>query len=289
MDDFLFLCRAFGQAEELAQGGGGNISVKLDDTLSIIKSSGVALCDVSKTYGHTIINHKQVEETLKTEEPTSLEAFVIIGPRPSLETYFHSFLKKYVVHIHPTIMLPHLCEKHDCCIPYQKPGYDLSVTIYKQYKGESCIHLRNHGVIFTADSIPELLEIAHQEYERYRPSNYISLRDFWNIQAEYPDMYVYKLSRAETHVYLPIVKRWNIRKITPDIALFLYDSVFIEKEQLFIKGVSKSKCLTILEVFRSYCEIVEQCKHSLTELEVADILYMPAERYRLVHTMSTKG
>lgn len=285
MNDFLFLCRAFGHLEELSQGGGGNISVKIDNETSIIKASGVSLSDVCRSNGHTIINHRIVKDSLKDKEPL-LDSCVIVGPRPSLETYFHSFLKKYVVHVHPTVMLPHLCSKASCCIPYQKPGFELSKTIYNQYNGESCIHLQNHGVIFTADTITELLEIAHTEYEKYRPMTSISLKQYWNIQSEFPDMYIYKLSYVETQAYLPIVKQYNIRKLTPDIALFLYDSVFIEDNHLFIKAQTKSKCISILEVFRSYCEIVDQCKHSLSEIQVAEIIHMPAERYRLVHNIS---
>jgi len=285
MDDFLFLCRAFGHLEELSQGGGGNISVKIDNETSIIKSSGVSLSDVSRSSGYTIINHKTVKDSLTGTEPC-LDSCVIVGPKPSLETYFHSFLKKYVVHIHPTVMLPHLCSKATCCIPYQKPGFELSKSIYNQYKGEPCIHLQNHGVIFTSDTISELLDIAHIEYEKYRPSTSISLKEYWKVQSEFPDSYVYKLSHVETQTYLPIVKQYNIRKLTPDIALFLYDSVFIEGNYLFIKAQTKSKCLSILEVFRSYCDIVDQCKHSLSELEVAEIIHMPAERYRLVHSIS---
>ena len=287
MDEFLTLCRAFGHLEELSQAGGGNISVKIDDTVSIIKSSGFALSEVSSSKGHTIINHQKVKESLNETIEPSLDSFVISGPKPSLETYFHSFLKKYVVHIHPTILLPHLCSGASCCIPYQKPGFELSKSIYKQYKHEGCIHLQNHGVIFTSDTISDLLEIAHQEYETYRPTSSISLKQYWSIQSEFPDLYIYKVSRVETEAYLPIVKQYNIRKLTPDIALFLYDSVFVEHDWLFIKASTKSKCLSILEIFRSYCDSVKDCKHSLSELQVAEIIHMPQERYRLVHNIST--
>jgi ribulose-5-phosphate 4-epimerase/fuculose-1-phosphate aldolase len=273
--------------EEISQAGGGNISIKLNDEFSIIKSSGVSLCNVSLTYGHTIIDHKKVKESLLFQEEPLLESMSIVGPKPSLETYFHSFLKKYVVHVHPTVMLPHLCEKHSCCIPYQKPGFELSKTIYRQYKGESIIHLQNHGVIFTSDTLEDIFRIAHLEYELFRPAHFISLRDFWNIQEEYQGFYIYKLSNVERDVYLPIVKRWNIRKLTPDMALFLQDSVFVENNHIFIKANTKSKCLSILEIFRSYCESTDHCKHALSELEIADILHMPSERYRLVHKAST--
>lgn len=280
MDDFLLLCRAFGQLEDLTQSGGGNISVKISDSISIIKSSGVSLSDVTRRYGFTILNHAAVLEGLKSQTEQALDSFVISGPKPSLETHFHCFLKKYVVHIHPTVFLPHLCSGASCCIPYQKPGFQLSKTIYSHYDEQPCIHLANHGIILTANTIPELLDVAHQEYERFRPAHSISLRAFWNIQAEHSDSYIYKLSRAETDAYLPILKRYNIRKITPDISLFLHDSVLVENDFLFIKAPTKQKCLSILEILRSYCESTEHCRTTLTELQAVDILLMPSEQYR---------
>lgn len=281
MDEFLFLCRAFGQLEDLSQAGGGNISVKISDTTSIIKSSGVSLSEVTATYGYTILNHKQVFESLGSTVEPSLESFVQPGSmKPSLESYFHCFLKKYVVHIHPTLLLPHLCSGAPCCISYESPGFELSKTVYAHYTNQTCIHLANHGVIFTADTIPELLECAHQEYERFRNGRSISLRTFWDIQKEHPNMYIYKLSHAETCAYLPILTQFGLRPITPDFVVFLYDSLIIRDNQLFIKAPSKLKCLSILEVLRSYCDCVASCDRILTDEQVTTILHMPAEHYR---------
>lgn len=272
MDDFLFLCRAFGHLEDLVQGPGGNISVKLDTNTMVIKSSGVSLADVTKTSGYTLLRHTAIE--------CGLGLATICGPPPSMETYFHSFLKKYVVHIHPTVMLQHLCGGNSCCVPYQKPGPELGKTIQERYSGEFCIHLANHGVIFTSDSLEDLLEKAHVLYETFRRDPYIPLHTFWKIQKEYPNEFVHKLSYAESVAYLPILLKHNIRKLTPDIALFLYDSVFIEDTYIFIRGSTKQKCLQYLEVLRSYCESVLTSKYTLTENQVAEVLHSPAEIFR---------
>lgn len=280
MDDFRKLCRAFGCLEELAQGAGGNISVKLDDRYSIIKASGYALSDVTAAAGFTIVNHAEVCASLDGDTEPDLQSFVVTGPRPSLETYFHSFLKKYVVHIHPTVMLRHLCGRHSCCIPYQKPGFGLSKTIRDMYTGQFEIHLQNHGVIYTADTIEELLDQAHLSYERFRTPQYPSLKSFWTIQAEHRDCYVMKLSPAESNAYSPILSRWNIRNLTPDIALFLHNSVLLQNGRVYIYAPTKQKCLHILEVLRSYCESVSPELQSLSELQVAEVLYWPAELYR---------
>jgi len=272
MDDFLFLCRAFGHLEDLVQGPGGNISVKLDTNTMVIKSSGVALADVTKTSGYTLLRHTAIDH--------GLGSATICGPPPSMETFFHSFLKKYVVHIHPSVALEHLCGDNPCCVPYQKPGPELAKTIQERYAGEFCIHLANHGLIFTSDSLEDLLEKADREYDTFRIDPYISLRTFWRIQSEYPLEFVHKLSYAESAAYLPILLKYNVRKLTPDIALFLYDSVFIEDTDIFIRGATKQKCLQYLEVLRSYCESVPNAEKALTENQVAEVLHSPAEIFR---------
>jgi ribulose-5-phosphate 4-epimerase/fuculose-1-phosphate aldolase len=287
MDEFLRLCRAFGQLDELAQAGGGNISVKLDDTYSLIKASGVSLAEVTREKGHCIVNHARIHEAMSMGIEASLEESTVTSGKPSLEVYFHSFMKRYTVHIHPTVLLPYLCGPCPEGISYAKPGFELSEEVYKQWKGESVVYLKNHGVIFTCDTLDTLLGIAHETYERFRTPKYVSLDMYWNLQYEYPDYFIYKVSIAETRVYLPILKQHNIRKLTPDIALFLYDSVFIEGNFIFIRAPTKQACLGILEVLRSYCEVVEQCKHTLTEMEVAAILHWPAEKYRKTISQGT--
>jgi len=280
MDDFLKLCRMFGQLDELVQAGGGNISVKLEGELSIIKSTGIALSDVSKEKGYCIVNHEKIKESLSQQEEPNLKEMTFSSGVPSLEVYFHSFMKKYVVHLHPSTMLPYLCGPCPDAIPYFKPGFELSKEIYKRWKGENVVFLRNHGVILTSDSIDELVTLADSTYELFRRPGYIPLKFFWRLQDEYHDQYIYKVSIAETQVYLPILVKHNIRKLTPDIALFLYDSVLVEDGYLLIRGSTKQKCLAILEVLRSYCESVEECKTALTEMQSAAILHWPAEKFR---------
>jgi ribulose-5-phosphate 4-epimerase/fuculose-1-phosphate aldolase len=276
MDDFLELCRRFGHLEELVQAGGGNISVKLSDTLSVIKASGFALSDITREKGYTLFDHTKVQN----DQP--LDGAVISGPPPSMETYFHVFLRKYVVHVHPTGLLPALCKKQvSNAIPYCKPGADLAKKIQVLWDGGPVILLQNHGVIFTADTVSELMNIAALAYNSYKLPQYIPLREFWKVQDEFPDKYVYKVSLAETRAYLPILTRYNIRNLTPDIALFLHNAIHIEGEYLFICSKSKSKCLAVLEVLRSYCEIADQCENALTEMQVAEILYWPTEQRRL--------
>lgn len=276
MDDFLLLCKRFGQLEDLVQGGGGNISVKLSNTHSVIKSSGYALSDVTRDKGFTIFNHAEVAPWLP------LTASVVSGPPPSMETHFHVFLRKYVVHLHPTAMLPFLCRANAPeCVPYSKPGPDLASEIRERWRGESVIFLKNHGIIVTGDTLAAVLEECANVYDTYRSPAYISLKAFWSVQNEFPDEYVYKVSLAETRAYLPVLRAHNIRNLTPDIALFLRDSVHIDGDHLFIHARTKQKCLAALEILRSYCEVAESCETALNELQVAAVLTCPSEKHRL--------
>jgi rhamnose utilization protein RhaD (predicted bifunctional aldolase and dehydrogenase) len=277
MDDFVLLCRRLGQLEELAQAGGGNISVKLSETVSVIKSSGVSLSDVTRDKGYTLYDHAKLSADLDVP----LSSVVITGPAPSLETYFHCLLKRITVHLHPTAMLPFLCKKDvSHAVPYRKPGVDLAKEIRTAWSGGPVLLLQNHGLIVTGDTVDEVLDLCARTYDLYRTERYVPLKQFWAMQDEFRDSYVYKVCPAETAAYMPILRKQNVRNLTPDIALFLHNAVHIDGPYLFIVGPSKTKCLSILEVLRSHCEVVDECETALREMDVADILYWPAELKR---------
>lgn len=277
MEDFLLLCRRLGQLEELAQAGGGNISVKLSDTISVIKSSGVALSDVTKDKGFTLYDHAKLRDNMNLP----LESVVITGPPPSLETYFHCFLDSIVVHLHPTAMLPVLCRKDmPGIIPYRKPGVEVAKEIQKSWNGSSVILLQNHGLIVMGNNVTDVLDLCARTYEVYRKPCYVPLQTFWSMQDEFPNSYVYKVCPVETAAYLPILRKCNVRNFTPDIAVFLHNAVHVQGDHIFVVGPSKIKCLAILEVLRSYCEVAEECEVALKEMDVAELLYWPAELRR---------
>jgi len=164
--DLEFLSIFFGQSVWNVQGPGGNISVKINDNqFMLIKSSGQLLGNVcSKTgNGFCLTN----TETCKK----------IYGDGvPSMETPFHSFMKKYTVHIHFTLTNIFLCSAHNSMeeilnkngrfrypykiIEYVPPGSILSRTIRENYNNDTNIYfLRNHGVIITGETVNEILEI----------------------------------------------------------------------------------------------------------------------------------
>lgn len=262
MDEFRRLCKAF-SLEELAQAGGGNVSVKLGGDLAIIKGSGSSLA------APTAVIYR-----MRTGE-------AILGGTPSMEAPFHSRFKTYTVHLHPTVMLPYLTSPECPGVPYKMPGPALADAI--DYT-TSVVFLRNHGVIFSADTLEELLDIAADTYERFRTPVYVPLRLFWDVQAQFPNEVVYRVCPAESAAYIPILRRFNVRNLTPDIALYTYNRLHLQDNFLFIHAPTREACLATLEVLRSYCEQAEFCTNALTEHQVAEVLQSSREQSRLSYT-----
>jgi len=266
MDDLVALCRACSD-DELVQAGGGNISVK-DGQYMYIKASGVALSDVKIGHGIAIVDPKAVVNSLHGPEP-DIQKLALSSERPSLETYFHAFLRKYVVHLHPTHLNSFLCSDNLGMVDYYKPGFELSKKVLESYKGQPVIYLRNHGVIYHADTFKGVLSLFETE----------DLTDLWKVQVTYPKDFIYRVPR----VSLPIVP------LTPDIVLFLHDSIVTTETSSYIRGPSKAKCLAIAEVLRCYIKTLPYATKWLTDDEVAAILNWDAEAYRksLVQIAST--
>lgn len=132
-----FISKAAGSRPDYVQGGGGNTSVKLDDSLMAVKASGFMLKDINESNGFVVVNYKNVKEyhnqiditksqDYEKESSEHMRANVvpmegILALRPSVEAGFHSILKKYVIHTHP-VYANLLC----CC----KEGRELVDKIF---------------------------------------------------------------------------------------------------------------------------------------------------------------
>jgi hypothetical protein len=266
MDEFRALCKAF-SLEELAQAGGGNVSVKLGGDLALIKGSGSSLS------APTAVLYR-----LSTGE-------AVLGGTPSMEAPFHSRFRTYTVHLHPTAMLPFLTSPDCPGVPYCMPGPALAEQIPAQAYLQPVVFLRNHGVIFSADTVQELLDIASETYERFRTPAYVPLRLYWDVQAQFPDEVVYRVNPTESAAYIPILRRQNIQNLTPDIALYTYNRVHLQDGYLFLHAPTREACLATLEVLRSYCEQVDFCLQRLTEHQVAEVLQSQREQARLSYRL----
>lgn len=168
------MCRFYGERFDLTQAAGGNISVKFND-LMFIKASGVALSSVTEESGYATIDNKELRMDVEAGRYGKITAYndSIMGPRGSMETYMHSFLPKYVVHLHPiqvnSILVQKdarkICQKlfpNALFLDYVAPGVKLAKKLRKEWKGQNFILLANHGIIATSDSLAEVKKIVKQ-------------------------------------------------------------------------------------------------------------------------------
>lgn len=185
IQDFVQISRYAGMRNDLAQAGGGNTSVKLDEQVMLVKSSGIQLADVSEKNGYTSVDYhlivdylkeniKSGEEPVLTEETgkTLLQKAQLEGGRASIETFLHAVMGKFTLHSHPTLVNI-LTARRDCreilgqlfpeavFVPYRKPGAALAETYYRicQEAGEpEIVFLENHGLVVSNDCAERVIE-----------------------------------------------------------------------------------------------------------------------------------
>ena len=114
LTNLLFLSKYLTNRIDYLQGAGGNISEKIDDEVMVIKSSGVEIKEINQKDGYSLVRHKTISgefsklplEISKEQDERTVSFInnqIINLPnykslRPSIETGFHSILKKYVIH-----------------------------------------------------------------------------------------------------------------------------------------------------------------------------------------------
>jgi len=270
----------YGNLDELVQAGGGNISVKNYDTKEmIIKSSGVCLTDVTDKYGYSIIDMNTMAITNNTI--------------PSLETPFHVFLKKYTVHLHPTLVNLFVCTKNTIelknkfiDVEYVNVGSELCDIIKKLYNGENIVLLRNHGIIFTSDNMDELKLLIHETYEEFKSVcdtkyNYVNLLNYEKLLKQHTPYKLFKFSCISGENNF----RHNLQCYTPDIVIYMNDVFVYGEDATYVKAQNKYKYYQITEVIRSYDMLyskadfcVDMCV--LSNIDVNLLLNRDDEKYR---------
>jgi len=163
-------------------GGGGNTSVKNDETLWV-KPSGTTLAGMTPE-GFLPLVRARIEPLYEAAPPADanarealikdmMQAAVQEGAtgRPSVEAPLHNvFTARYVVHTHPTLVSGLVCGQKGAAVcarlfpdalwmPYVDPGYTLCMRVreaIRAYAGrhghQPCIlMLENHGVFVAGD------------------------------------------------------------------------------------------------------------------------------------------
>lgn len=188
MQDLIKISKYAGMRNDLAQAGGGNTSVKLDDHIMLVKSSGVQLADVSEQTGYSRVDYRKIvnyfkehvepfQEDVFTEEIGNrlLKEVQIEGGRASIETFLHAITGKYTLHSHPLLVniltaraeaeeIIHELFPRAVFVPYRKPGAALAEAYDKIYRAQQAqgadgtvVFLQNHGLVVSGNDGDEAI------------------------------------------------------------------------------------------------------------------------------------
>ena len=306
VDELLFLSKYFGQSNLNVQGPGGNISVKLDDII-FIKSSGAVLGNMSYNEGYCLANNIKVKELLETKKDLELKETKIFGYKiPSMETFFHSFMEKYTVHIHFTLSNIFFCKnnipiledfpyKYEI-IPYIPPGLLLSENIKDVYNKDTNIYfLKNHGIIITNNDYNKIIEIYENIYKYFNKLLDNKFNDefiTFNMNAQFYSKY--KLSSIIKYINYPVDILLNIKYCFPDLAIFIEEicinnldnitkktNIIINDNKVYLIANTLNKIYYIIELLDKYKILCDYSYNNL--LCINDTKYlqnMEQEKFR---------
>ena len=186
LQDLLAVSRFAGGDLLLAQGAGGNTSVKAGSRL-LIKASGFRLADVSEHGGYLDMDLPALRQIM--EEPALARLAPLAAhdrtvrrvrglladtdaPRPSMETGFHLLLNRVVLHTHPVYLNAFTCSRGgreafedadpgSVWVRYAAPGYPLARAVAERCAAHRAEHgrlperivLENHGLITTSSTV----------------------------------------------------------------------------------------------------------------------------------------
>lgn len=328
--EYELLSKLFGQLSTCVQGPGGNISVKLPDiclnSTMLIKSSGTMLANPN---GSCLVDNTKLKKSAISKTATSLKDLVIMGNgQPSMESYFHSYMKRICIHLHYTlsnivfcdqrspIKLEEPCPSTYKIIPYVAPGIELSNQILNSYSDNIPVYfLRNHGIIFTAESTEEISTLFfewHQYFMKYLKTHYIYgiadpkinyLKKFemdtlcFSICMKMVEKGVLRVIQ---HISIPVEYIQKIKYCFPDLAIFIENIVHIKTihdmnpienldktsiiclgPNVFLVASSISSLNTMKEIVGEYATLCDFGHGHLIDIDqIHNLKNMEEEKYR---------
>ena len=312
-DELIFLSKYFGQSNLNIQGPGGNISTKLDN-LIFIKSSGAVLGNVSYNEGYCIANNKECIKLLEDKKELELKNTKIFGYKiPSMETFFHAFMKKYTVHIHFTLSNIFFCSNTEIkldnfpynyeIIKYIPPGLLLANAVYEKYSEECNIYfLENHGLIITNNSLKVIIEIYENIYKYFNQLLDNKFNDEYNTFLINKNYYLKKnrslvIRYIDSNIYdYNIIEK--IKYCFPDLAIFiekikvvnnleeLYQNldnynIIIVEQKIYLCADNLAKCYYLIELLDKYKILCEYSYENLNMINDTKYLQnMEQEKFR---------
>lgn len=327
MRNFVKMCAGIGDMKDYVQGGGGNASCKHDGNKMAIKASGFTIGEITESSGYADVDyikireyHTDVKESELSEREAGSTPFTMscVFPdsdgnklRPSVETGFHSFMKKYVMHTHPVYANAITCavggrelaekilgDTGFLWIPYINPGFSLSLAIKAaidafEKETESfpkIIFLENHGLITTSDDAEECLALHIEVNEKIKA--YLKADDFFsNIDLEEKDG-AFMCNNAFVSEFLASFGEEEIQKsiLYPDQLVYLNAAlkdgkISFDGNCMVIKAAAK-EASAIVETFAAFFYVLKAIKkagltvHIMDEAATGFINNWESEKYR---------
>jgi rhamnose utilization protein RhaD (predicted bifunctional aldolase and dehydrogenase) len=219
-----------GSNPDLVQASGGNTSWK-SGTSIWVKGSGKRLKDawVEDVFSNFSFEGLSEDEIISSHDFSALASNSI---SPSIEANFHILINnEFVTHLHSlaSISLSVASEAirskvQDLGIsfvPYCRPGVDLAHSIRDTpYFQENILLLQNHGVIFSDSSCLQI----EKKIENFESSIKVLFADM-SESPQFPDWVEILVSGV----------------LTPDEAVFLGKTPFIESEQIVGQSIAINK------------------------------------------------
>ena len=313
LTEFKQISKYCGERFDLVQAGGGNTSVKVNE-LMFIKASGYNLTNIDESNGYVVVNNKILMEDIHNNSVKAVNEYNFIGnQRGSIETFMHSILKKYTVHLHPiqiNRILISSCAKQviekiypsALIIDYVTPGIKVCDKIKEVYHDQNVIFLLNHGVIITHDSIAEIYKIlgdvlvrfeTYQQLNlgKYKGTNMISeaVNNTFNVSnvsylcqdevinkyfIENVELFKQNITLPDVLIYCGVKCLFGIDNMAEYKNMFLEaPKIIIEKGSIYINSHSLTKCKEIEEVLRSNLIILDST-HDKIYLDSDEICFL---------------
>ena len=320
-------CNTVGKDPLLVQGAGGNVSYKIADELWV-KASGTSLAEAREKNIFVPVDLELIKNHIQANnfsfKPSAKDNTEL---RPSIETLLHALMpQKIVVHLHAIEILSYLVRKdvgeinkkipniNSAFVEYLKPGADLAKAIFfeiNKKQNVNVIFMKNHGIVFAADSMAEINKILIILLDSFKPKVFSEPQSGDIIIKDNPFKEIgYKQSKnkkihllATKPIYLNrLIGDWAL---CPDHVVFLGDSaelIFNEDEidnlykrdaplppYIFYIGVGVFESPNLNnaqeEQLLCYCELLfrQQSDEKLDSLsldQVNDLLNWDAEKYR---------
>lgn len=297
LENLKIISKYCGERFDLVQAGGGNISVK-HNNLMFIKASGYNLSTLNEYSGYVTIDNSLLLNNILNNNTHDVLFYNYIGnKRSSIETYMHSILKKYTLHLHPIQINKILISKKakelingiypdSLIIDYFTPGIKVCNEILKNYNSQNIIFLLNHGIIITTDNYNEVFTLLEDlltkfesylelDFNKYKLTNDISkiinlkfnlnnvsylCEDIIinNYLKNKPELFKADIAFPDSLIYCGFKVLFGLENLNEYLNLYNdCPKIIVERDNVYINSSNLHKCKEIEDVLKSNLMILD--------------------------------